>query len=118
MNPGRELDVLVAEKVLGLVITYVPERAAIGARLEDVPYVDVGTDDERYLPAYSTYIGAAWEVVEKLTPRHFTRIELTFEIDTWSVAFGQWGSSAPRAEATAAFLPHAICLAALKAVGA
>lgn len=130
MNPGRELDVLVAEKVLGLVITYVPECECIGAPLENMPYVGVGTDDERYLPAYSTYIGAAWEVVEKLSEQFsfscWHAISISSVCWGWNVAFDASVYPPDRtrcnresvALSRQETMPHAICLAALQAVGA
>lgn len=105
LKPGRELDALIAEKVFG-----------------DKP---IRTDCEVYnrhggwLRPYSSSIEAAWEVVEKMTAR--PGFELDCQITPakgpgglgWYCNFGdsrhgEYGETAP----------HAICLAALKAVRA
>jgi hypothetical protein len=104
LPPGRELDALVAEKVLGWPAAR--DAKAIG----EAGYWTAG--DERFihgLPAFSTDIAAAWEVVEKLIasdewPEFSLEYEATLK---WSVG-DCYGATAP----------HAICLAALKAMGA
>lgn len=110
MAPGRELDALVAEKVLGYEIT---------------PGGYTG-----YLPSFSTDIAAAWEVVEKLramnstlelySPGALVNDEMGIHAVEWQATFKSWeepwGPHGPSVEAQTA--PHAICLAALKAVGA
>jgi hypothetical protein len=111
--PGRDLDVLVATKVMGWV------------RLDDG--VDPHTsepferwrrsDGSKYsgIPSYSTSIEAAWEVVEKL------HLSLVWNDEGWEVYTEdqvvdhelEHGGFAARERSA----PHAICLAALKAVG-
>ena len=98
MKPGPELDALIAEKVMGWKLSRY--------------FWDTGTGKiaiER-TPKYSTSIQAAWDVVEKLEGElHFKRKD-----DKWSVFLmgaEVWAGS------TQDTLPHAICLAALKAVG-
>jgi hypothetical protein len=56
---GRELDALIAEKVMGW------RRCPI----QDGPYIhfDTGTGGGIVAPAYSTSIAAAWEVWNKVT---------------------------------------------------
>lgn len=108
MNPGRELDALVAEKVMGIAI---PEGA-------DTQYLETCMD----LPYYSTDIAAAWEVVEKLFQSGFDLYLETFKDDedkpqcrvSFQAIDNQDKGSGPIYADTA---PHAICLAALKAVG-
>lgn len=110
LKPGRELDVLVAEKVMGTPVHW--ERAvAIGNRIEWVrcePY-RVGeirrTEDDKPVPPYSTDIAAAWEVVEVLRNNHFAvRIETNRFDNMWLVkvwsndthpmgGFALWGDS-------------------------
>lgn len=96
LRPGRDMDALVAEKVMG----YSKE---FSLRL---------TDPDKHFPTkYSTSIEAAWEVVEKL--------DLPFELNSddehtlWNARFnldrGNWSQ--------ASTAPHAICLAALKSLG-
>lgn len=116
MEPGRELDALVAEKVMGLRVewgqdTPCPDCDEVGrycgGRAWCSPcrawYYSAYKD-------YSTDIAAAWEVVERLVAggeRHF----VVEKAGAWLVRFreGDWlpGETAP----------HAICLAALRAVG-
>lgn len=116
MKPGRELDALIAEKVMGL------------KRSDHWPVVDLREDRSRPLdrwdddqgnivplPAYSTSIEAAWEVVEKIASlKNCWRLRLEKHPQGWSVDFEtEW-----KVELVAETAPHAICLAALKAMGA
>lgn len=106
MNAGRELDAAVAERVMGLQLQTVAKNH---------PFLADGTPLIAHPPAYSTEIAAAWRVLDRLTSRAYTatvfvyligvtcRIECAGEVIT---------------QANAATAPHAICLAALKAVGA
>ncbi len=69
------------------------------------------------VPFYSTYIGAAWEVVEKLhEPRYSFRFTTwgvsTYTAEVWSKEKGMEFKSKIQKSA-----PLAICLAALRAVG-
>lgn len=112
MNAGRELDALIAEKVMGLQVD------ALGYVVTQRGKV------EGELPFYSTDIAAAWEVVE----RTGLQIEIQSpgapcngdeyenDSDNWRVECRLKSSDRSSfAEATTA--PLAICLAALKAVG-
>jgi hypothetical protein len=111
LNPGRELDALVAEKVMGRRFTrHLCEPGT-------PPHEWVDSD----VPEYSTDIAAAWGVVEKLR-EHFAGVEVMaltktnanpnyFEAKLWANTWVHSFAEAPTA-------PHAICLAALKAVGA
>jgi hypothetical protein len=101
MTPGPKLDALVAEKVMGLVI---PSRPGWGPK------------------PYSTDIAAAWEVVEKFGHFHIQTVFGDGSVDS----FGEMIRVRLTTEATlqgrtmesiAETAPHAICLAALKAVG-
>lgn len=94
MKPGRELDALVANKVMGF---------------QTDPRFKVGDE----CPHFSTSIEAAWAVVEKLLPR---LISLRW-CDGWEV-----NEFLPEEKETYLLgesdtAPHAICLAALAAVG-
>lgn len=123
MNPGRELDALVAEKVMGCSV-----RNGHCCCEPNRPHgrSDYRAEQQRvYCPLkpYSTSIEAAWEVVEKI--KNIRGTDGTFKIQYWhpgSVVYADhedllgcdfdhtiysWGQTAP----------HAICLAALKAVG-
>lgn len=111
MKPGRELDALIAEKVMGR-----PTERYAGAVVFSVdPNSIQGVYPLDYIvPHYSTDIAAAWEVVEKVYDWNF-RLE-RFEglsKDYYGAQFflnGEWHYG----EADTA--PLAICLAALKAV--
>lgn len=116
MDAGRELDALVAEKVMGLEVK--PYEKLKGSDIPEyfgtlwVPSADQnrGTPYQQWLPLphYSTSIAAAWEVVEKLKDDDF---HLEEHGTHWKAGFGpRW-----RGAETA---PHAICLAALEAIGA
>jgi hypothetical protein len=100
LQPGRELDALVAEKVMG------------------IPTEWLGTyvgDEEIPLPAYSTDWRAAGLVLEKLG----IDIELKREVDyfsEWSCWLGDEDEG--REVGYGKTGPHAISLAALEAVGA
>lgn len=124
MKAGRELDALIAEKVMGW--EAVNDELEIAKREGNPDLVDsqrwhrrkvwfkgnekMACEECGTLPAYSTDIAAAWEVVEKA--------------DLWSL-YGSIGDGPYRAciqfedregLMTADTAPLAICLAALKAV--
>ena len=124
-HPGRELDALVAEKVMGHDLRASPFRAS-------EPF-DLSAPNQS-IPHYSTDISAAWEIVEKLK---FGFYELSYnclspesfhasigddlkihegspEIDGFKMKFIGILKSY---EANGQSAPHAICLAALKSVG-
>lgn len=118
MKPGRELDALVAEKVMGLTVRS-EGRYHVG------PCFSEEGHHEDIVPYYSTGIAAAWEVVE-----HFNETmpktwafslfgsgnDWHVEIDSNDGRFLQNGPSIQVFE-HAETAPHAICLAALKSVG-
>lgn len=113
MNPGRELDALVAEKVMGLkVIDGLWVRPGTAWHPAHGQF-DMNT--QTHLLRYSTDIAAAWEVLEQsgLLDLYF----LYKRGDQWAIGEtnGVNDATTPLAEAPTA--PHAICLAALKAVG-
>ncbi len=137
MTPGRELDALVAEKVMGWTRMSYEQAYHYAGRKELTGYWHSTTERDRYgrskemaraeddLDYYqpedawspSTDMAAAWEVVERLSAN------VEFDIGTallpgttatrgWmaSFQFRTFVAFAPTA-------PYAICLAALKAVG-
>ena len=119
MPAGRELDALVAEKVMlwsgvenrpDRMSTYLGGDGWSGYRqdqsdgLSDVPY-------------YSTTVGAAWLLVEGLHGDWFCSIqERPVEYDEWACTFDHRGGG-PSVEGSANTPALAICRAALKAVG-
>lgn len=109
LKPGRELDALIAEKVMGLTLKPMPLSQADGSVKEELTFWD-GPRLLR-LPPYSTRIAAAWEVVEKIKANH----ALTIHAESLS---GGWLLHIDRdIKIGGATAPHVICLAALKAIG-
>ena len=121
MKAGRELDALIAEKVMGCKVL----RAG-GMVMCDClryPLHDVGNNNE--LRAYSTDIAAAFEVVEKLQAAGFkwalmsrspimSDSRVVPHARLWNYSEGVLTTDK---SADADTLSLAICLAALKAVG-
>lgn len=123
MKAGFDLDVLVAERVMGFKESSVKGIGRTWNRKND--------DDDFYLKRYSTDIAAAWEVFEKVKDKG---LELGWnkEHEKWfctnlSEDF-RYGLSLSDKEFKESFnetsiavladsAPIAICLAALKAVG-
>lgn len=120
LKPGRELDALVAEKVMGFEL-----KQPKGVRWLENTYVyainDYRDDGPVYVidcPCYSTDIAAAWEVV-----KYFSNKPFNIWISTCGIL------NAPHFQAIlqskdgrggnciGTTVPHAICLAALTAVG-
>lgn len=119
MTAGRELDALVAEKVMGLEKELrIKGTTHVATCYTDNPYFLSGIDKDdvmRYcqpLP-YSTSIEAAWLVVEKLKSIghviHVSvfpdKVQAVYVHDTGENDYGEADTA-----------PHAICLAALKAM--
>jgi hypothetical protein len=110
LGAGIALDVLVATRVLGLVY----ERVVTGG----VTYHEVrapGEEHPTFLPAYSSNVCDAWQVVEALRVRgDVPHIMYVRALETWRANFrrdnadGEWGFTAALA----------ICKAALAAVEA
>jgi hypothetical protein len=124
MEAGREMDALVAKKVMGLDPRF-PERMNI-YRPENSPvkfpvYRHVEMDN---IPPYSTSIAAAWEVVEKMRGNEFhwaIHSRILFMSDTKNLpraAFWRYlnGYADRQGIAEAEEVPLAVCRAALKAV--
>lgn len=131
MSPGRELDALIAEKVMGWkrgtarVENYAAPSEEIAHR-EATGWIDPsgafheivwGTGLCPGLPAYSTAIAAAWEVVEKLRDRFCIEVRTLPHVG-YNVDVSAWDHAVdPRLDSAVmrGSLPHAICLAALAA---
>lgn len=119
MNAGRELDALVAEKVMGWSgidkkWDYETNESFLGGKTPD-------WDGRQFyeVPHYSTDIAAAWLVVEKLrTPNWEFQLDHT-RFMIWhcriETTAGEGSASSDSSQGETA--PLAICLAALKAVG-
>lgn len=106
MKPSRELDALIAEKVIGTR----PFESEHDGWLEYASGV-------RRMANYSTDISAAWEVVEKFDGYTVTKDKNYFDN---SIQYGSRIEHKDRyycCEMEGESAPHAICLAALKSVG-
>lgn len=109
MEEGRDLDALVAEKVMGW--KYYPASAGTMQPINPPYWINPDRQSldaiEDWPPSYSTDIDAAWEVVEKLAG--------TFRLEYEK--YSDWDCELGLGSAHAKTAPLAICLAALKAVG-
>ena len=110
---GREMDALVAEKVMGL------ER--VGYLYKYREYTESPRNvnmSEKDIPSYSTSIAPAWEVVERLHDLEWV-VEVTIDngvgryCKIWKM--GNKGREIIYEELDADTAPLAICRAALKA---
>ena len=108
MEPGKELDVLIAEKIMG-------GKIHENFHVEWPPMRGIFK-----LPEYSTSIDSAWQVVDKLKEK---MCELTFDFGyddriwaTFTVA-GIYDELHPSFQAEGETAAHSICLAALLYVG-
>jgi Phage ABA sandwich domain len=107
MQPGRELDLLVAEKVMGLTID---SAMCYPANKEECDIFRNGAF-YKVCPYYSIDITTAWEVVEKIKESN-DPFYLSFYDHKYLCQFAK-----DKDHAIADTAPHAICLAALKAKG-
>jgi len=127
MEPGRELDVLVAEEVMGFDVVEDPESAICGgSRVSGGLWVIIERDYHEWghkvdqSEPYSTDIAAAWEVVEKMDERkRWVHIRSSMDQNLkergWAVDMGRWWNRT-RLGVWARTVPEAICKAALLAV--
>ncbi len=119
MDAGREMDALIAEKVMGIELPkWIFQEHGLTTKTS-----------REVVPDYSTDIAAAWQVVEKMRSNGYF-YEVTENIEDPSIYCAMfvdrstsyydtyesgWSNEQWAAASTA---PHVICLAALKAVGA
>ena len=131
MQAGRELDALVAEKVMGW--GGVREGYSEGsAELRFIGKPPNGMDSKYPVPMYSTDIAAAWEVLEKIKAvnlEKFTGLDFPDEcfVVAWDRSSKDWEAGfhsidgydagwVSDCRSNAATAPLAICRAARKAV--
>lgn len=118
MKAGRELDALVAEKVMGESWCQLmkdgeatsetgPRKCLCGA---------IGYPYEHHRP-YSTDIAAAWEVVEKIGLFTDKQLVLAHDGQNWIICEEVTPAGCQMILASADTAPLAICLAALNACG-
>lgn len=118
MKAGRALDWLVTEKVLG----WKPWVSGVQPRGSTKP--DCWATKSRRSPSYriadwqpSRDIAAAWAIVEKMRKTHCVQVDTVgFEGEEFRCLIG-WGDDPSTGVGEAATAPHAICLAALEAIG-
>lgn len=122
MKPGRELDALVAEKVMGWTWsldektgwwTLTSPEGRIGMCENKSVLIESGL----HFPDYSTHISAAWEVVEKIKDRSGLDLLFSPTRKIWQATFTMEHPLRVENLSQEQTAPHAICLAALKAVG-
>jgi hypothetical protein len=108
MKPGKQLDALIAEKVMGMNIQR--DRAWQTSSGPGGPSIrEIG------IPQYSTSIEAAWKVVQQFNRFSITKCEMPEHYFATVVFYNGMGSF-EEYTAKAETASHAICLAALKAV--
>lgn len=117
MKPGRELDALIAEKIMGWRRVGPDEPPKSGWR-SSTGYWHAEEDNawEKGLPRYSTDIAAAWDVVDKIKdikPDHAFSLE-SYK-GKWSADFVLKDYDNYNCGEGASSAPLAICLAALRA---
>ncbi len=135
MKPGRELDALIAEKVMGLeVVTdagrYLELMNTGGDFFGEHHVATILVHNETFsqhrpgstlalIPRYSTNIAAAWEVVKVLVKENRVHsLVCNPRQDPVSAFTGKAIDNPREYTASGVTAEHAICLAALRAVGA
>jgi hypothetical protein len=130
MKPGREIDILIAEKVMGYNLTRydVSWYESGNLRIEIVKSLAKAMElaEEKKgrilnFKSYSTDIEAAWEVVNKcIGLREYFQFKITnYAVrNEWTAHLEIHNDNLPSYELSASgeTAPHAICLAALKTV--
>ena len=127
----RELDALMAEKVMGCHLTThgavhphstVPSLPVCGC--PGGPHNDADERNDDCLASYSTDIVAAQTIISRLSPARFEfECGVSYE-GAWAMFYDAEDDPSPRPRGEhalrggAELLPRAICLAALRAVGA
>ncbi len=112
MPVGRDLDALVAEKVMGRNLWYGDPTGYKIVENFDYWRTDIRDSDDEYCyrcPRYSADIASAWEVMEEMKDKF--QPDLIFENGEWECLL-----MAEYARARATTAPLAICRASLIAV--
>lgn len=111
LNPGRDLDALVAEKVMGWMTRGTGESISDPAEW----VMPNGLRGREAPPFYSTDISAAWQVVEKMNRDGWCfRVASASPDNNYYEGYFVKGDKVSQVWLDTA--PHAICVAALKAV--
>jgi len=115
MPAGREMDAIIAEKVMGAKIQWIDLSPPFG-RGRNLFYGEGEPNENQPIERYSTEISAAWGIVEKMRehnsfgPRSFWLWSSLGSLVTWHADF--YDEPTQGSEANTA--PLAICRAALK----
>jgi hypothetical protein len=123
---GRELDALVATKIMGIAPIPWGDETPCPVCLEPMRYCGARSrcsrcSEWRYGPylEYSSDIAAAWEVVEKMVETGRLHLDrLGFDGEEWRCWMSPDAEGATYFVGQAETAPLAICLVALKAVEA
>lgn len=123
MNSGRELDREIAEKVMGYTDLdwqeqrHLSRKQLVGIRPDERPSPYTGHRAKYLVPKYSTDIDAAWEVVGRMRELGWSLMLVSYPgaRSECQVTFHK-NLHETGAELSFGAAPHAICLAALKAV--
>lgn len=113
MKAGRELDALVAEKVMGHKITMWNELFKVAKRKNDIPVIMLGETQYKPIPSYSTNIADVWQVVEELSAYYGVEV---YQDKGVPCECNVYHLGSRKGMAIADTVPLAICLAALEAV--
>lgn len=108
MEPGLELDCLIAEKMMGWTRNngkWTPPFDAVGLWTVEC--------EAENIPRFSTDIAAAWRVVDKIKTKYAIGIHVGIYPADDEACLVHIG---PNIKEPASSAPHAICLAALKAL--
>lgn len=118
MQAGRELDALVAEKVMGWIgpIVWIEDEMGCDPYMFPPGVIVSERDNDRMVPVYSTGIAAAWMVVDRMEERGWMA-RISREMGSWNCRFVRPEDTAGYVFDEDATAPLAICLAALRAVG-
>lgn len=121
LKPGRDLDAMVAQHVMGWIdVKMQPIANAFGQKVMDeyCGQPSIGATLPVLVPRYSTMIQEAWPVIEKLRREHpFVGLisgKGPQGAQPWICKVNKEGAFFEERAETA---PMAICLAALKSVG-
>jgi hypothetical protein len=130
-DASRELDAAVAVAVMGYVwrichdepgeyVKFIAhpdyiDRVFRGIKLREPTDADTQPPNYMNLPHYSTDIASAWSIVGAMAKKQFEFV-LWNDASGWTARFHDRGDRME--EATCLFVSRAICLAALKAIGA
>ena len=108
MKPGNELNAIVAEKIFGWEIYQDQDQ-------RDRSYVKHNAGGGYLLPDFSCDMGAAYQVVQEMIKRDYVNRFTMVETQSWHKCY--FGKDNDEFAEKGESVPHAICMAALKAEG-